>query len=135
MNVVATIDICFGKQFFYLQCKRQKQTDIAPDSDKGVSYSILLRICHLATWAWNPVGPKYWARKIENLGHEVRRVHPNYVKAYLPGSKNDVSDTAAIYEVVQCFNMRFVTYKSPEQTDIQCLHRIRQGYVRFRQLR
>ncbi|MDR3174929.1 MAG: IS110 family transposase [Desulfovibrio sp.] len=75
---------------------------------------------------------EYWARTIESLGHEVRRIHPRYVKAYLLGAKNDANDAAAICEAVQRPNMRFVPHKSPEQTDIQCIHRIRQGSVRSR---
>lgn len=75
---------------------------------------------------------EYWARTIESLGHEVRRIHPRYVKAYLLGAKNDANDAAAICEAVQRPNMRFVPHKSPDQTDIQCVHRIRQGYVKSR---
>ena len=77
-------------------------------------------------------GSEYWARTIESLGHEVRRIHPRYVKAYLLGAKNDANDAAAICEAVQRPNMRFVPYKSPLQTDIQCIHRIRQRYIRSR---
>ena len=75
---------------------------------------------------------EYWARTIESLGHEVRRIHPKYVKAYLLGAKNDINDAAAICEAVQRPGMRFVPHKSPEQTDIQCVHRIRQGYIQAR---
>lgn len=75
---------------------------------------------------------EYWAREIEGLGHTVRRIHPRYVKAYLLGAKNDANDAAAICEAVQRPNMRFVPHKSPEQVDIQCIHRIRQGHVRSR---
>jgi transposase len=75
---------------------------------------------------------EYWARTIESMGHTVRRIHPRYVKAYLLGAKNDVNDAAAICEAVQRPNMRFVPHKSPEQMDIQSIHRIRQGYVRSR---
>jgi transposase len=77
-------------------------------------------------------GSEYWARTIESLGHEVRRIHPRYVKAYLLGAKNDANDAAAICEAVQRPNMRFVQHKSPLQTDIQCIHRIRQRYIRSR---
>ena len=75
---------------------------------------------------------EYCARTIESLGHDVRRIHPRYVKAFLLGAKNDANDAAAICEAVQRPNMRFVPHKSPEQTDIQCIHRIRQGYVKSR---
>ena len=30
---------------------------------------------------------EYWARTIESLGHEVRRIHPRHIKAYLLGAK------------------------------------------------
>ena len=62
----------------------------------------------------------------------MRRILPRYVKAYLLGAKNDANDAAAICEAVQRPNMRFVPHKSPDQTDIQCVHRIRQGYVKSR---
>jgi len=75
---------------------------------------------------------EYWARTIESLGHEVRRIHARYVKAFLFGAKNDTNDAAAICEAVQRPNMRFVPHKSPEQADIQCIHRVRQGYVKSR---
>lgn len=75
---------------------------------------------------------EFWARQIESLGHTVRRIHPRYVKAYLLGAKNDVNDAAAICEAVQRPHMRFVPHKSPDQMDIQCVHRVRQGYVRSR---
>jgi transposase len=54
------------------------------------------------------------------------------VKAFLLGAKNDANDAAAICEAVQRPNMRFVPHKSPDQVDLQCVHRIRQGYVRSR---
>ena len=54
------------------------------------------------------------------------------MKAYLLGAKNDTNDAAAICEAVQRPNMRFVPHKSPEQIDIQCIHRNRQGYIKSR---
>jgi len=75
---------------------------------------------------------EYWARTIESLGHEVKRIHPTYVKAFLLGTKNDANDAAAICEAVQRPNMRFVPHKSLEQMDIQTTHRIRQGLIRSR---
>jgi transposase len=38
----------------------------------------------------------YWSRKLQALGHTVRLMPPNYVKAYLKRSKNDANDAAAI---------------------------------------
>ena len=40
----------------------------------------------------------YWAREIEALGHEVRLMPPQYVKAYVKRNKNDAADAEAICE-------------------------------------
>lgn len=50
---------------------------------------------------------------------------PQFVKPYVKSNKNDYLDAEAICEAVQRPNMRFVPIKSPEQQDIQSLHRAR----------
>lgn len=74
----------------------------------------------------------YWARVIESCGHEVKRIHPRFIKPYLMADKNDANDAAAICEAVQRPHMRFVPHKSQEQTDIQAVHRVRRGFVQAR---
>ncbi len=74
----------------------------------------------------------YWARVIESCGHEVRRIHPKFVKPYLISDKNDANDAAAICEAVQRPRMRFVPHKTQKQTDIQAIHRVRDNFVRDR---
>jgi len=77
-------------------------------------------------------GARYVMDLQPSRAYEVWRIHPRYVKAYLLGAKNDTNDAAAICEAVQRPNMRFVPHKSSLQTDIQCIHRIRQRYIRSR---
>jgi len=77
-------------------------------------------------------GSAYWARTIQSLGHEVRRIHPRYVTPYRIGNKNDRNDAAAICEAMQRPNMKSVPLKTQEQDDIQAVHRVRQGLVRAR---
>ena len=43
----------------------------------------------------------YWAREIEKLGHTVKQISPQYVKAYLRGNKNDYNDGRLKSERVQ----------------------------------
>lgn len=74
----------------------------------------------------------YWARTIEELGHEARRMPARFVVPYRRGNKTDATDAAAICEAVQRPNMRFVPNKSPYQADIQAVHRVRSGYIRDR---
>jgi transposase len=74
----------------------------------------------------------YWSRRLQELGHTVRLMPPNYVKAYLKRSKNDANDAAAICEAVTRPSMRFVPTKSEQQQSALMLHRSRQLLVRQR---
>jgi transposase len=74
----------------------------------------------------------YWGRELEALGHEVKLIPAQYVKAFVRGNKNDYNDALAIAEAVVRPEMRFVTIKTPGQQDIQALHRLRKGCVGMR---
>src|SRR5512143_1562346 len=74
----------------------------------------------------------HWGRALQALGHTVRLMPPNYVKAYLKRSKNDANDAAAICEAVTRPSMRFVPIKAKEQQTGLMLHRTRQLLVRQR---
>ena len=71
----------------------------------------------------------HWSRQLQALGHTVRLMPPNYVKAYLKRSKNDANDAAAICEAVARPSMRFVPTKSEQQQSGLMLHRSRQLLV------
>jgi transposase len=74
-------------------------------------------------------GSRYWARELQALGHEVKLIAPRYVKGFVRGNKNDYNDALAIAEAVRQAEMRFVALKTPQQQDIQALHRLRKGCV------
>ena len=57
----------------------------------------------------------YWARELRALGHEVRLMPAQYVKAYVKRNKNDAADAEAICEAVVRPTMRFVPAKTAEQ--------------------
>src|SRR5256714_7598426 len=57
----------------------------------------------------------YWARELHALGHEVRLMPAQYVKAYVKRNKNDAADAAAICEAVVRPTMRFVAGKTGGQ--------------------
>src|SRR3989440_7318010 len=75
---------------------------------------------------------QYWARELGALGHEVRLMPAQYVKAYVKRNKNDAADAEAICEAVQRPTMRFVPIKTAEQQAAQLLHRGREQLVRQR---
>src|SRR5712691_8410508 len=67
----------------------------------------------------------YWARELQAVGHEVRLMPAQYVKAYVKRNKNEAADAEAICEAVQRPTMRFVQVKSAEQQGQLMLHRTR----------
>ena len=71
----------------------------------------------------------YWGRQLGALGHEVRLIPPQYVKAYVRGNKNDYNDARAIAEAAVRPDLRCVAVKTVEQQDIQALHRLREARV------
>ncbi|MDH6153370.1 MULTISPECIES: IS110 family transposase [Paraburkholderia] len=74
----------------------------------------------------------HWARKLRDLGHDVRLMATQFVKPYVKTNKNDVTDAEAICEAVGRPNMRFVPIKNIEQQAVLALHRVRQGFVKAR---
>jgi transposase len=74
----------------------------------------------------------YWARELRALGHEVRLMPAQYVRAYVKRNKNDAADAAAICEAVVRPTMRFVAVKTAEQQAAVLLHRGRERLVRQR---
>jgi transposase len=75
---------------------------------------------------------RLWARELDALGHDVRLMPAQYVKAYVKRNKNDAADAAAICEAVQRPTMRFVSVKTAEQQAAALLHRGRERLVRQR---
>jgi transposase len=74
----------------------------------------------------------HWARKLIELGHEVRLMAPQFVKPYVKTNKNDRNDAEAICEAVGRPNMCFVPVKTAEQQAVLSVHRARQGFVKAR---
>ena len=74
----------------------------------------------------------HWARELSKLGHEVKLMSPQFVKAYVKTNKNDARDAEAICEAVARPNMRFVPIKTIEQQELLMLHRARQRLIQAR---
>ena len=71
----------------------------------------------------------YWGRELRALGHEVRLMPAQYVKAYIKRNKNDAADAEAICEAVGRPTMRFVPVKTADQQAAVLLHRGRERLV------
>src|SRR6266536_6244281 len=103
-------------------------------SDCGAGKCWRSSVAFRAVWSgWKRVrrrttGRASWVR----LGHEVRLMPAQYVKAYIKRNKHDAADAEAICEAVQRPTMRFVPVKTTEQQATALLHRGREQLVRQR---
>ncbi|MCY4128873.1 MAG: transposase [Gammaproteobacteria bacterium] len=77
-------------------------------------------------------GSHFWARAIQQLGHEVKLLPAAYVKPYVKRQKNDANDAAAIVEAASRVSMRGVAVKTREAQAHASLYRTRALYVRQR---
>jgi transposase len=67
----------------------------------------------------------HWARVLQELGHEVRLLPPQYVKPYVKRGKNDAADAEAICEALSRPSMRFVPVRSRDNQAELMLHTTR----------
>lgn len=74
----------------------------------------------------------WWARKLVELGHEVRLLPPRSVRPFVLRNKTDAADARAIWTAVQQPDTRFVAVKSETQQAILALHRLRAQLLKFR---
>jgi len=77
-------------------------------------------------------GSQWLARKLAAMGHEVRIIPAQYVKPFVKSNKNDIIDAEAIAEAVTRPTMRFVEIRTPDQIDLQALHRVRDRMIAHR---
>jgi transposase len=66
-------------------------------------------------------GSNYWYQQLSALGHRVKLIAAQHVKAYLRGNKNDFNDARAIAEAAARPDMRFVSPKTLMQQELQAL--------------
>lgn len=77
-------------------------------------------------------GSHHWARLLGGLGHTVKVLPPQYVKAYVQRGKNDAADAAALCEAASRPRVRPVPVKSAEQQAAAMLAGVRERLVRTR---
>ena len=74
----------------------------------------------------------HWARVLGDLGHEVRQIAPQHVKAYVRRGKNDAADAEAGCEAMSRPRTRFVPAKSAEQQAALMLAAVRERLIKNR---
>jgi transposase len=74
-------------------------------------------------------GSHYWARELIALGHDVKLIAAQHTRAFVSGNKNDANDAAAIAEARSRSSTKYVPINTPEQQDLQMLHRARSALM------
>ena len=77
-------------------------------------------------------GAHDWARRITALGHRVKLMAPQHVKAYVQGNKTDARDAAAIAEAAVREAVPAVAVRNVQSQQMQALHRTRELLMRQR---
>lgn len=130
---ITTIGLDLAKNVFHAVCCNQQGKVIKKKMLKRrelMGYFAQIEPCLIGMEAC--ASAYYWARELETLGHAVKLIPAQHVKAFLRGNKNDYNDALAISEAVVRPEMRFVAIKTIEQQDIQALHRMRSLCIKER---
>jgi transposase len=77
-------------------------------------------------------GSQHWARKLQELGHEVKLMSGKMVKAFVCGNKNDAADARAIWMAARQPGIKPVAAKTEAQQAVLAMHRVRQQLVKNR---
>jgi transposase len=76
-------------------------------------------------------GSQHWARRLIDMGHQVKLMPAKFVKAFNIRNKNDAADARAIWMATQ-MTSKAVAVKTEAQQAVLALHRMRQQLVKFR---
>ena len=77
-------------------------------------------------------GSQHWARRLAELGHDIRLLPAKAVRLFVSGNKSDAHDARAIWTAAGHPGIRTVAVKTEEQQAVLALHRMRQQLVKFR---
>jgi transposase len=133
MSEITTIGLDLGKHVFQVHgIDAAGRTVLRKRLRRGQVLAFFSRIPSCLVGLEACATGHYWARELGALGHEVRLMPAQYVKAYIKRNKNDAADAEAICEAVSRPTMRFVPVKTAEQQAAQLLHRGRERLVRQR---
>ncbi|WP_177418221.1 IS110 family transposase [endosymbiont of Lamellibrachia barhami] len=133
MNKITTIGLDLAKNVFHaICCDSRGKVQSKKMLRRGQMLNYFAKIPSALVGMEACASAHYWARELNKLGHEVKLIPPQYVKAFLRGNKNDYNDAQAIAEAVTRPEMRFVQIKTVEQQDIQAIHRMRERCQKMR---
>ncbi len=126
MNTFTVVGIDLAKAHWQIHANPEKGKPFRKTMrpEKAMAFLANLQKCIVAMEVCG--SSNFWARKIETLGHDVKQIPPQYVRAFVRGNHNDVRDAEAIADAAMRPNIRPVPIKKEWEQDLQNLHRIRE---------
>lgn len=124
---ITTIGIDIAKNVFHVLCCNTSNTVVRKKMVKRhqlLQYLSNIPQCVVAMEACST--SNYWGREITALGHEVKLLPAQHVKAFLTGNKNDYNDAYAIVVASQQEHIKAVPIKTVVQQDNQLVHKVRE---------
>ena len=133
MDELTTIGLDLAKHVFHVVgCDRRGKVLTRKVLRRGQVRSYFANVPACVVGMEGCASAHFWARELRGLGHEVRLIPAQHVKAYVRGNKNDYNDARAIGEAAGRLDIRAVSVKTVEQQDVQALYRLRAARVKER---
>jgi transposase len=136
MNRVARIGVDLAKNIMQLHGVDAAERVVVRKSvsrGKFLAWFVNREPCVIAMEACSSA--HFWARRLREMGHDVRLIPPQFAAPYRKGGarvKNDALDAEAICEAASRPHMRYVQVKTADQQGTLVLHRMRLGLVEER---
>ena len=124
---VVAIDL--GKQSFHLHGVSREGVVLSRKVSRAKFFAAVIELRPTSIAMEACPSAHYWGRRFIEAGHQVRLLHPRFVKPFVRGAKNDAVDAEAIFDAASRPTMRFVPVKSVAQQDLQAVHRVRDRLV------
>jgi transposase len=133
MNQITTVAIDLAKRVFQLHgTDAQGHALLRRQVRRAQLPEVLAQLPRCTVVMEACSGAHHWGRLAASLGHTVRLIAPQHVKAFNRRQKNDRNDAEAIACAARQPGLPAVALKSEEQQAVLALHGIRERWIRER---
>ncbi len=127
------IGLDLAKSVFQLHIVDRETGEIQRRQIKRAKLSEFFAQCQRSLVAMEACGTSHhWARVIQSLGHEVKLLPAQHVKAFLLRDKTDAMDAQAIWVAAQQPHLKAVPVKTERQQTCMALHGMRRQLMKMR---
>ena len=131
MQNVALIGIDLGKHFFHIHCQDKSGNALLRKKFTRTKLMQFLVTCPSSVVVMEAcAGAHFMARRISDIGHDVKLISPQFVRPFVKSNKNDFIDAEAICKAASRPSMRFVQPRTETQQAMRALHRVRESLIR-----